>query len=104
MSFIICYASAIVLRVINAFLGANTPDFWWYFIPASLVALGLSALMVLANADKVFRKPTKKESSCETKSSQKERSCSIYTRKRIQKKGIIVLNIYFINTRYLFAR
>ena len=61
MSFIICYASAIVLRVINAFLGANTPDFWWYFIPASLVALGLSALMVLANADKVFRKPTKKK-------------------------------------------
>ncbi len=61
MSFIICYASAVVLRVINAFLGANTPDFWWYFVPATLVALALSGLMVLANFDKVFRKPTKKK-------------------------------------------
>ncbi|WP_270838725.1 hypothetical protein [Peptacetobacter hiranonis] len=61
MSFIICYASAVVLRVMNAFLGANTPDFWWYFVPATLVALALSGLMVLANFDKVFRKPTKKK-------------------------------------------
>ena len=61
MSFIICYASAIVLRVMNAFLGANTPDFWWYFVPATFVAFGLSVLMVLANFDKVFRKPTKKK-------------------------------------------
>lgn len=61
MSFIICYASAVVLRVMNVFLGANTPDFWWYFVPATLVALALSGLMVLANFDKVFRKPTKKK-------------------------------------------
>lgn len=61
MSFIISYASAVVLRVMNAFLGANTPDFWWYFVPATLVALALSGLMVLANFDKVFRKPTKKK-------------------------------------------
>ena len=61
MSFIICYASAVVLRVMNALLGANTPDFWWYFVPATLVALALSGLMVLANFDKVFRKPTKKK-------------------------------------------
>lgn len=61
MSFIICYFSAVVLRVINSFLGTNTPGFWWYFLPASLVAGVLSVLMVLANVDKVFRKPTKKK-------------------------------------------
>ena len=61
MSFIISYGSAVVLRVINAFLDINTPDVWWYFVPATLVGLGLSIIMLFVNGDKIFRKPDKKK-------------------------------------------
>ena len=61
MSFIISYGSAVVLRVINAFLDINTPDVWWYFVPATLVGLGLSIIMLFVNGDKIFRKPAKKK-------------------------------------------
>lgn len=61
MSFIICYGSAIILRIINAFLGTNTPDFCWYSIPATIAGCVLSILMIFANSDKIFRKPVKKK-------------------------------------------
>ena len=61
MSLIICYGSAVVLRLINAFLGINTPDFWWYALPATIAAGFLSLFMVFANIDKIRRTPVKKK-------------------------------------------
>ena len=61
MAFILSYGSAIIVRLINAFLDINTPDFWWYLVPATLVGMGLSFFMILANSDKIFRKPVKKK-------------------------------------------
>lgn len=76
ISFTVCIGSAVVLRLINAFLGINTPSIGWYIIPASLVGLVLTMFMTVLNYQKVFKKPTKKKSVTKANTKQKVRKKS----------------------------
>ena len=104
MSFIISYGSAVVLRVINAFLDINTPDVWWYFVPATLVGLGLSIIMLFVNGDKIFRKPAKKKVVSKPKVRKKSTPAVSTPEREYRRKVSQYYYIYLENTRYLFAR
>ncbi len=61
ISLILCNMSAIMIRFINIFLGINTPSLDYYFLIANSFVIPLAIFIVLANKERIIKKPVKRK-------------------------------------------
>lgn len=86
ISLIVCNGSAIIMRCINIFLGINTPGLWYYIVPANMVSIAMMILMLVANKDKIFKKPIKKKVPRKNKTHRKRKSTDNKPKREFERK------------------